>query len=576
MIYVFCLCYTNVFAKINNNIDIQVNGVDKEILSFIKEEVSLFNVKTEEKLTSQRILNLYDLSDSQISNTLEAFGYYNYTIQKNIQNNDNAWKIIFNIQKGPQIKISDLKLKITDQTEQHQILLTKIYSLIAKYQKHLYFNHKHYEELKSDMLENLSNYGFFDGNLKSSQVLIDRINNTAVIYIIIEAGERYKFGIAEFESDEYNKELLLRFKPFKEGEYYDANAVHLFQQNLENSGYFSKIRLDIHSKSEQKIVSLVVRLSSNPGNTYTGSIGYGTDTRFRVGLGWHRIVSRQTGHKMNVNLKWSQLNNLISTSYIIPGQNAATDNYTFKTSIREDKRDRNKYSLKTDFKVSKQNTIGIFTLISGADFFQEKFKLKSGDPISTRKFLLATANLIMEEKEEHVKTTLSFKIGHKTFISDNNVFYLKTLNKKTFHLNDLNRISVKIELGCIFSDNFFQLPPSLRFFAGGDASVRGYRYKTLGPKQLNDTGSEVVIGGRYLITGSVEYERQIYKQFAGAIFFDMGNTFLDLKKIKMGHAIGVGLHYKTPIGSFNIDVATPLSFKSGKDFVFHLSFGADI
>ena len=59
----------------------------------------------------------------------------------------------------------------------------------------------------------------------------------------------------------------------------------------------------------------------------------------------------------------------------------------------------------------------------------------------------------------------------------------------------------------LLSDPLSDLPPSLRFFAGGDQSVRGYAYQSLGP--LDATGQ--VEGGKHLLDGSVELERALFR-----------------------------------------------------------------
>ena len=70
-------------------------------------------------------------------------------------------------------------------------------------------------------------------------------------------------------------------------------------------------------------------------------------------------------------------------------------------------------------------------------------------------------------------------------------------------------------------DPLTDLPPSLRFYAGGDRSVRGYTYQSLGPKDASGN----VIGGKHLLVGSVEVEYAISKSWSMALFYDVGNAF---------------------------------------------------
>jgi translocation and assembly module TamA len=108
--------------------------------------------------------------------------------------------------------------------------------------------------------------------------------------------------------------------------------------------------------------------------------------------------------------------------------------------------------------------------------------------------------------------------------------------------------------GTLLADPLADLPPSIRFFAGGDQSVRGYGYQSLGPR--NAEGQ--VVGGRHLIFGSVELERALYTNWGVSLFHDAGNAFSDLNRVQLFQAVGLGLHYYSPVGGLNLSLAKPL------------------
>ncbi len=77
-----------------------------------------------------------------------------------------------------------------------------------------------------------------------------------------------------------------------------------------------------------------------------------------------------------------------------------------------------------------------------------------------------------------------------------------------FSPTDDSRVILRTDLGYTAVHDFNDLPLSLRFYAGGSQSVRGYEYQALG---LPD-------GGRYLVVGSAEYQHQIYGNWNAAVF----------------------------------------------------------
>jgi len=107
-----------------------------------------------------------------------------------------------------------------------------------------------------------------------------------------------------------------------------------------------------------------------------------------------------------------------------------------------------------------------------------------------------------------------------------------------------------------------------RFFAGGDRSVRGYAYQSLGP--TNDLGE--VIGGKHLLVGSAELEKRFLKNWGAAVFYDIGNAFNNLGNYDLAQGAGIGLRYFTPVGPARLDVAR--AFGADRDgYRLHIGLG---
>jgi translocation and assembly module TamA len=121
-------------------------------------------------------------------------------------------------------------------------------------------------------------------------------------------------------------------------------------------------------------------------------------------------------------------------------------------------------------------------------------------------------------------------------------------------------------------DDFNQLPPELRFFAGGDRSIRGFDYQELGT--LNDAG--LVIGGDHLAVASVEFERYFLQNWGAAIFVDGGDAFRS-GEFDLNLGAGVGVRWRSPVGVVRVDIAKPVSSYVGNTGIrFHVTIGPDL
>jgi len=174
----------------------------------------------------------------------------------------------------------------------------------------------------------------------------------------------------------------------------------------------------------------------------------------------------------------------------------------------------------------------------------------------------------------HVLDGLRFDIGlrgaSEKLVSDTDFFQIQGGLKGITSLGVNNRIIARGRFGSTVTDEFHQLPSSVRFFAGGSQSVRGYAYQSLGP--VDDSGR--VVGGKHLMTGSIEFEHSLGGKWGVAIFYDAGNAIDDLDD-KLERGAGLGLRWKSPIGPVRIDFASALT-RPGDPWRIHINIGPDL
>jgi translocation and assembly module TamA len=121
--------------------------------------------------------------------------------------------------------------------------------------------------------------------------------------------------------------------------------------------------------------------------------------------------------------------------------------------------------------------------------------------------------------------------------------------------------------------DFDKLPPELRFFAGGDRSIRGYGFQTIGPQ--NENG--LVVGGRYLAVASAEYEYYFTRNWGIATFVDAGDAFSTFGNFRTRIGSGLGLRWRSPVGMLRADIGTPVHDPDGKTGIeLHLVIGPDL
>jgi translocation and assembly module TamA len=168
------------------------------------------------------------------------------------------------------------------------------------------------------------------------------------------------------------------------------------------------------------------------------------------------------------------------------------------------------------------------------------------------------------------RLSLSLSGASESVLSDTTFGQAVVRGKFIHSFTENGRFITRGTLGVTEVTDFTKLPSSLRFFAGGDSSIRGFDFESLGP--LGDDG--LVEGGRYLAVGSVEYEQMIVGNWGAAIFSDFGNA-MNSWDDPLEYSVGIGARWRSPIGLIRIDVAAGLSADNNPIGI-HVVIGPDL
>ena len=284
------------------------------------------------------------------------------------------------------------------------------------------------------------------------------------------------------------------------------------------------------------------------------------------------------GHRAEGRAKVSLIENSISARYVIPGiypntwlttfhvgfqqldpQTSSSSRFVTGASAGHDRRGwRETFSLNYEIEAF---TVGVDEGTSRLLMPQGDWtRLWSRDPIFTRRGARVRVNMF--GSHEAVASTARF-------------FQIKVEGKLIREPARRTRVILRGEVGRTITGKFRELPPTIRFFAGGDQSVRGFAFRTLSPK--DEDGNP--IGGPVLVVMSGELEYRFFEKWGVAAFYDAGNAFnedLIGSPEALERAVGGGVRWLSPIGMFRADVGFPISAPEFDPWRFHLTIGPDL
>ncbi|RLA19395.1 MAG: hypothetical protein DRQ62_11980 [Gammaproteobacteria bacterium] len=327
----------------------------------------------------------------------------------------------------------------------------------------------------------------------------------------------------------------------------------------------------LRKQAEDYYAPLAVNLKNLPRHALSAGVGYDTDLGFRISAGYKNRYLNENGHQFIADLNLSLKKSHFIMEYVLPYNNPLKDRLSFFSGITyEDTTNIDSQKIEVGARLSNR-FYGQLVLSEQLKFVAEHFRNSNSAPFQTQFLLvpgIAISNIRAENKGMYLdgyKYMLNLNAAHRSIAS--NVSFIQTrFNLKMAYSTFWGgRIIAKTDLGATAVDVFTDLPSSYRFYAGGDNSVRGYDYKSIGER--NESGD--VIGGRYLVTGSLEYEQKIIDAWSIAAFIDAGDAFTSTMNVKFG--AGLGVRWYSIVGPVRIDIAVPSEDIGDVHFHFSLS-----
>lgn len=555
------------------NLSITVEGVNTEQELNIRSVLSIEQLNNQEVTNPSRLRYLHSLADSEIRTALQPFGFYRPQIKTELSKSDQDWRARYTVSPGKPLLISELDIQISgaaSDDETFQQLLTK--SSLRQGQPLI---HSQYELLKKQLRSLAVERGYYQAEMTRHRAEVNLSEYTATVMLYFDSGPRFNIGEITFAPNPFADDYLRSYATFTTGDPAQNSSLIELQSALIDTDYFHRVEVrPLWNQMSDTEVPVYVDLEANKRTKYHAGLGYGTDTGARTKLGMtKRWVNRQ-GHQFHTQLLTSEIITNLSAEYSIPGKKPRQDRYSLLFSLL----DENSDSVETrnySIGITRQQQYGSLQQVIALNYQQEESTF-SGET-DTSYFLIPQINYstISTEDRLHVKNGYSLSLqlrgSSKTLVSTEDFIQTRLNAKGIYSLSNKSRLLGRAEAGTTWVDNFDALPASLRFFAGGDNSVRGYDYKSLGPR--NDSGD--VVGGRNLLVGSIEIDYRLKENWGVAAFIDSGNAFDDTE-FSLHTGIGIGLRWFSPVGPVRFDLAVPQDDGDNNSLHLHFNLGADL
>ena len=515
IVAVFCaavlLCSMSFIVQAAERLDVQVTpkhtALQKNIEAYLGQ-------LTEGDATSLNALKRTVQQRTRLAS--EALGYYQTQII--VQVTDDAEPVLqVLVERGDPVRLRHVNIQVTGEAAQLPAFALpndKRLKVGAR------LDHSAYDDVKSMLQNQALRFGFFAAQFTQHELLIDPQIGTADINMLFDSGPRYRLGAVQFsEHAEIDQQLLQRLLPFTPGTPYNSALVAKLSHNLQ--------RVNRH------------------------------------------------GHKLGFDSEISPPRQNVSTWYQVPLSEPLTDYLRFSTGYqREELVDADSRLVNLGVQWHARLPSEWLRVVS-LRWEQETYNFGSGAEDGRSSFLMPGIGYSVLRSDSPLDPSQGHRLqwdvrgAKQDLLADADVLHVSALARGLITLADKHRFLGRAQIGAIGTNNYSAVPPSLRFFAGGDQSVRGYDYQTLSPRDRQGNRE----GGRYMFAGSVEYQYRVAERWRVAAFVDQGNAFNNLSD-KMNTGAGFGMRWVSPVGPLRLDLAR--AFDQDKGWRLHFSMGPEL
>jgi len=483
-------------------------------------------------------------------------GFYSATIEVAVDRTTSPWTVTLRVTPGPETRVRVANLDVEGPATTDDAGL----EAIAKVRREwplppgTPFRQSVWTDAKTRAVQTLAGNAFAAAKLIGSEASVDPDANAADLQVTLDSGPVFHVGELDIEGlSRYTADLVQHYRTRKPGDRYSIAELDQFVRRLNGTGYFASVHAAIDSDPAKAANAPVhVAVIEAPPKKLEAGLGYSTDTAFRGNVSYRDVDVNGRALQMFIDARLESKLQNASLRFVQP---PAANGWSPSLFARIERTDISGL-------VTQTTTSGVrMTSLDerdqwqyGAAFFTDR-QQPAGQPANDSHALYVDVQRAWRRVDDLVAPTQGWIALAQAGVG------IPGVSTRTFERvvvryemwQPLDRrwsFTARAEAGVVFASSRNDIPSTLLFRTGGDTTVRGYAFESLGVKS-----GDAILPARYYYATSAEIIRWIGEAWGIAAFVDAGNAFDDRSDLKAAVGYGIGARVKTPIGPFRLDVA---------------------
>ena len=530
------------------------------IKALLQAHLDMMKWRSNARMNPAEWQRLYALAPQNIKELLATEGYFSPAIQSTLEHQNTIHIAKFSVDIGQPALVDQVDIRFTGDintlsAESKPNINTLRDNWLLK--KGQIFRQNDWSEAKQKLLAGVVVERYPNASVTISKAEVNPDTQSVDLSIEIDSGPEIRFGDTSIEGlKRYSLSVIENLNPIKPARIYKQSELLTFQTRLQESGYFQSVAVSADTQNTSQtnpsnVAPIKVKVVENRRIKTEVGAGFSTNTGPRAQLTVTDLSLFNMDWRLTSNLKVDRLTQTLTNEVKLP---------TTKSGYRD--------SITANIGHANIENVSVTIAQSGVkrawgtrkreQYVSASVLIENSSVDNAEVENLHTATLgygITIRRTDHdINPTLGYLLNLQftgaPITSNNNSFFLQShLRVQGYYpITNSTQLIARAEIGLVNGKN--QAPELFKFRAGGDQSVRGYSFQSLGV-----TVGDATAGGRYLATGSVEIVQWLTSQWGAAIFVDSGNAADTLKDLEPVYGYGLGVRWKSPLGPIGADVA---------------------
>ena len=528
----------------------------KEIAEVLRKGLNLVRWQNDPQMSLEQMRRLADEAVREAREVAATEGYFSPHVAVTIDESVQPPVVRLTVEPGARSAVADVDLRFSGPATEDP-RAAAIFKRVREswlLRRGEPFRQAEWDAAKRRAVRELSAYRYAAARVADSQALVDPQSQRVSLTVELASGPPYRFGeLRVLGTRRYADALVENLSPFRPGDDYDRDKLLLYQRRLLESRYFVSVQADVDAQEARPDAALVrVAVIEAPRHDLETGISYSTDSGPRLELRYADQDVAKTAWRFRSALRLDQKMPTLQFDFDSPPRPGGRCNSFFARARATDIQNERT----TEFAAGAAHNWGAeltpSSVLVSTHWEEQRV---AGDVTDNRRAVYFGHRRILRRTDDFVSPREGYlgmlEIGGAPRALASREFLRAVISGSFFFpVGRSGDLLVRGQAGQVLASSRDGIPTSFLFRVGGDQTVRGYAFESLGVRQ-----GEAVVGGRRMVVGSAEYTHWVGESWGIATFIDAGNAWDDADIARVAVGYGAGARFRTPIGPIRADLA---------------------